>query len=125
MVGLPPLEFPPCDGSWAEHSGPFADDFFDSSFTKQTTADGEQTGLFFKFVQSSEGERPAQGQKVGVYYTGYLEDGTKFDSAYDKGKPFEFRLGKQTVITGWEAVVGGMKVGQKVRRCLLCPPCCS
>ena len=60
------------------------------------------------------GEKPVQAQMVKVYYTGYLEDGTKFDSAYDKGRPFEFRLGKQTVITGWEAVVSGLEVGQKV-----------
>ena len=107
-IGLPPLEIIESDGTWAEHSGAFDDSFFDSSFKKR------DDGLWYKFVNQPDGEKPAQGQQVSVYYTGYLEDGTKFDSAYDKKRPFEFRLGKQTVITGWEAVVSGMKVGQKV-----------
>ena len=47
-------------------------------------------------------------------YSGYLQDGTKFDSSYDKEKPFSFRLNKGKVITGWEAIVPGMKVGSKV-----------
>lgn len=51
--------------------------------------------------------------QVFIHYTGYLLDGTKFDSSYDKGEPFGFRLGKGKVISGWEAVAGGMKVGMK------------
>ena len=97
------------DGSWAKHEGAFDGAFFDKSFTKR------DDGLWYKKVNVPEGgEKPQQGQLVSVYYTGYLEDGTKFDSSYDKGRPFQFRVGKQTVITGWDAVVGGMKVGQKV-----------
>ena len=47
--------------------------------------------------------------------TGYLLDGTKFDSSYDKkGEPFKFRMGKGKVIGGWEATVGGMRPGQRV-----------
>lgn len=49
-----------------------------------------------------------------VHYSGYLLDGTKFDSSYDRKDAFKFRLGKGKVITGWEAVVGGMRLGQKV-----------
>ena len=108
-VGLPALDIIEGDGTWATHLGPFTDSFFDDSFKKR------DDGFVYKFVNDFPGaEKPKQGQMVSVYYTGYLEDGTKFDSAYDKGRPFQFRLGKQTVITGWEAVVGGMKLGQKV-----------
>jgi len=107
-VGLEPLAEPiRADGSWAAHTGAFADSFFDSSFKRR------DDGFIYKLVNEVDGDKPENGQMVSVYYTGYLEDGTKFDSAYDKGRPFEFRLGKGKVITGWEAVVGGMKVGQK------------
>ena len=75
----------------------------------------QDDGFIYKLVNEVDGDKPENGQMVSVYYTGYLEDGTKFDSAYDKGRPFEFRLGKGKVITGWEAVVGGMKV--RARRC--------
>lgn len=107
-IGLAPLDVIQGDGSWAMHTGAFTDSFFDDSFTKRPD------GLTFKFVNQPEGQKPVPAQMVSVYYTGYLEDGTKFDSAYDKGRPFDFRLGKQTVISGWEAVVGGMRLGQKV-----------
>ena len=46
--------------------------------------------------------------------TGYLLDGTKFDSSYDKGEPFGFRLNKGKVIPGWEAIAQGMNPGMKV-----------
>ena len=107
-VGLPPLDIIVSDGSWAQHTGTFEDSFFDSTFKKR------DDGFVYKFVNQPDGEKPQQGQTVKVYYTGYLKDGSVFDSAYDKGRPFEFRLGKQTVITGWEAIVSGMNVGQKV-----------
>jgi hypothetical protein len=107
-IGLPPLQVIKADGAWAEHTGAFTEAFFDSTFKKR------DDGFIYKFLNQPDGDKPQQGQKVSVYYTGYLMDGTKFDSAYDKKRPFEFRLGKQTVITGWEAVVGGMKLGQKV-----------
>ena len=46
--------------------------------------------------------------------TGYLLDGKKFDSSYDKGEPFGFRLNKGKVIPGWESIAQGMNVGMKV-----------
>ena len=86
------------DGAWAKHTGPFSDAFFKDFELKN--------GFAFKFVQQGEGEKPANLQKVFVHYTGYLLDGTEFDSSYGKD-PFSFRLGKGKVIRGWEAVVGG------------------
>jgi peptidylprolyl isomerase len=50
---------------------------------------------------------------VSVNYTGTLENGTKFDSSYDRGKPFEFRIGTGSVIKGWDEGLMSMKVGGK------------
>ena len=54
------------------------------------------------------------------HYTGWLLDGTKFDSSLDRGKPLSFVLGKGQVIQGWDKGVQGMKVGGK--RKLTVPP---
>ncbi len=60
------------------------------------------------------------GCRVKVHYTGWLTDGTKFDSSVDRGQPFDFALGKGQVIKGWDQGVAGMKVGGK--RKLTIPP---
>ena len=57
------------------------------------------------------GNVPKVGDKVKVHYTGTLEDGTKFDSSLDRGKPFTFELGARQVIQGWDRGVRGMQVG--------------
>lgn len=59
------------------------------------------------------GVEAVAGQSVNVHYTGWLTDGTKFDSSLDRGKPFSFRLGSGMVIKGWDEGVAGMKVGGK------------
>ena len=51
------------------------------------------------------------GQNVVVHYTGWLTDGSKFDSSKDRNDPFVFPLGKGYVISGWDQGVQGMKVG--------------
>jgi len=66
------------------------------------------------------GAQAAPGKTVDVHYTGWLTDGTKFDSSLDRGRPFSFKLGAGQVIKGWDAGVDGMKVGGK--RKLTIPP---
>ena len=53
------------------------------------------------------------GDSITVNYAGTLEDGTKFDSSYDRGEPFTFTVGQGMVIQGWEQGLIGMKVGEK------------
>ena len=59
------------------------------------------------------GDEVENGKKVSVHYTGWLTDGTKFDSSLDRSMPFEFTLGSGMVIRGWDEGVIGMKVGGK------------
>ena len=71
------------------------------------------SGLKYEDMQVGEGAEAEDGQTVSVHYTGWLTDGTKFDSSVDRNQPFEFPLGKQRVIRGWDEGVAGMKVGGK------------
>ena len=71
-------------------------------------------------LNSGDGVEATAGQNVSVHYTGWLTDGTKFDSSVDRGRPFEFPLGAGRVIRGWDEGVAGMKVGEK--RKLTIPP---
>ena len=61
------------------------------------------------------GETPVSGQTLVVDYTGWLSDGTKFDSSVDRGTPFEFVLDAGQVIAGWDEGLATMKVGGKRR----------
>jgi len=58
-----------------------------------------------------EGDEAVAGQTVEVHYTGWLTDGTKFDSSHDRSETFRFKLGAGQVIAGWDQGVVGMKVG--------------
>ena len=77
-------------------------------------------GLQIEKVVQGSGNAPRAGDTVRVHYTGWLTDGTKFDSSVDRGRPFEFTLGRGQVIRGWDEGVATMKVGDKVR--LTIPP---
>jgi len=58
-----------------------------------------------------DGEEAVAGQTVEVHYTGWLTDGTKFDSSLDRDQTFSFKLGGGQVIAGWDQGVAGMKIG--------------
>ena len=77
-----------------------------------------ESGLWYVDVTEGTGESPATSNLVTVHYTGWLTDGTKFDSSVDRGKPSAFGLNR--VIGGWTEGVGGMKEGGK--RFLVIPP---
>ena len=53
------------------------------------------------------------GKVVKTHYRGTLDDGTQFDSSYDRGEPLEFTCGAGQMIKGFDAAVVDMKVGEK------------
>jgi peptidylprolyl isomerase len=71
------------------------------------------TGLKFYDLETGDGASPKTGQRVTAHYTGWLEDGTKFDSSLDRGQPLTFVLGLGQVIAGWDEGIATMKVGGK------------
>lgn len=69
------------------------------------------SGLIYEDLTVGSGAPAASGQTVSVHYTGWLVDGSKFDSSKDRNEPFEFPLGAGRVIGGWDEGVQGMQVG--------------
>jgi len=85
-----------------------------------TDSTQEVTDLKIEDLVVGTGATAKAGDQVSVHYTGWLTDGTKFDSSLDRGEPFAFTLGQGQVIEGWDKGVEGMKVGGK--RKLTIPP---
>jgi FKBP-type peptidyl-prolyl cis-trans isomerase FkpA len=69
------------------------------------------SGLVIEDVVVGDGAEACAGQTVSVHYTGWLTNGSKFDSSKDRDEPFEFELGGRRVIAGWDEGVQGMKIG--------------
>ena len=82
------------------------------------------SGLKMTDTAVGTGATPKRGQTCVMHYTGWLYQngakGQKFDSSVDRGQPFEFPIGLQRVIPGWDEGVATMKVGGK--RTLIIPP---
>jgi peptidylprolyl isomerase len=78
------------------------------------------SGLQYIDEAVGTGAQPQKGQTVVVHYTGYLDDGTVFDSSVQRGQPYVFPLGAGRVIPGWDEGIATMKVGGK--RKLIIPP---
>ena len=78
------------------------------------------SGLQYRDIEVGSGEAAEKGKTASVHYTGWLLDGTKFDSSLDRGDPLEFRIGAGMVIQGWDEGVASMNVGGK--RELVIPP---
>ena len=73
------------------------------------------SGLRYTDLAPGEGAEAKAGDVVSVHYTGWLVNGTKFDSSRDRNVPFRFKLGSGQVIKGWDEGVAGMKIGGKRR----------
>ena len=78
------------------------------------------SGLKIIEIEAGTGDEAQKGQTVSVHYTGWLADGTKFDSSLDRGQPLSFVLGAGQMIPGFDEGVAGMKVGGERR--LILPP---
>ena len=93
--------------------------------TRQNLSDNGKTvttssGLMYNDLVVGAGPSPVAGKEVKVNYTGWLENGKKFDSSRDHGQPFVFTIGAGQVIPGWDEGVMSMKTGGKRR--LIIPP---
>ena len=85
-----------------------------STGTEQAAgAAAEIQGLTITDIKVGTGAEAVSGSTVTVHYTGWLTNGTKFDSSLDRDAPFTFTIGAGQVISGWEKGVAGMKVGGK------------
>jgi peptidylprolyl isomerase len=60
-----------------------------------------------------EGKEAVKGALITSHYTGWLDNGTKFDSSHDRNQPFQCVIGTGRVIQGWDQGIMGMKVGGK------------
>jgi peptidylprolyl isomerase len=99
----------------AETKGPEMD-----TFSMPTDLQTTPSGLQYHIDRPGTGASPFISQTVSVHYTGWLTNGTKFDSSRDRGAPLEFPLGMHRVIKGWDEGIAAMKIGEK--RTLVIPP---
>ena len=93
---------------------------YSSNVSKIVMREENTEKLVLETLSEGEGAVAEAGNRVAVHYTGWLVDGTKFDSSVDRGTPFTFTLGAGQVIAGWDQGVVGMKIGEKRR--LTIPP---
>jgi peptidylprolyl isomerase len=73
------------------------------------------SGLKYIVVEKGNGPKAENGKMVSVHYTGYLQDGSTFDSSVERGEPFSFMLGAGQVIKGWDEGISLLNVGSKAR----------
>jgi len=72
-----------------------------------------ESGLKYIVLKEGAGAVPKKGDMVKAHYTGWLVNGTKFDSSVDRGEPLKFQVGVGQVIKGWDEALLSMKVGEK------------
>ena len=87
-------------------------------YTKE--AQKTDSGLQYIMIEQGKGVNPKKGQNVSVHYSGFLLDGTKFDSSLDRGEPIQFPIGEGRVIPGWDEGISLLKKGGKAK--LIIPP---
>ena len=80
-----------------------------------------ESGLKYIITEAGDGgDKPSKGTSVTAHYSGYLLDGSKFDSSVDRNQPFVFPVGMSMVIKGWDEAFSDMTKGEK--RKLIIPP---
>lgn len=84
-----------------------------SSNGKEEDKDMDFDKLGIEIIREGSGPQAQDGDMLVVNYEGTLKNGTKFDSSYDRGTPYEFKLGAGEVISGWDEGLKGMKVGEE------------
>ena len=82
---------------------------------EQLGIENSSISLDFVDIRTGTGELVAPHKFLSIHYTGYLVDGTKFDSSVDRGEPIDIAYGAHQVILGWDTGFGGMRVGGKRR----------
>ena len=78
------------------------------------------SGLKYIIIKQGDGPKPESGQTISVHYAGYLTNGQKFDSSFDRNQPIEFAIGTGKVIKGWDEGIMLLNVGTKAK--LIIPP---
>lgn len=78
-------------------------------------ADEVTKGLWIKTLEEGSGPKPQKGQTVSVHYAGYLVNGMKFDSSYDRNQPIEIPIGVGRVIPGWDMGIMALNQGTKAK----------
>ncbi len=81
--------------------------------TLPSSNESEISSLIQQDIETGKGATAQAGDLVTVHYTGWLKNGTQFDSSLTRGEPFQFPLGAGRVIPGWDQGVAGMKEGGK------------
>ncbi|KAJ1633416.1 hypothetical protein T492DRAFT_590291 [Pavlovales sp. CCMP2436] len=94
------------DGAWAKHEGAYEEKDFAGFQTSPS-------GLEYKIVEEGYGVKPTAGQGIKAHYSGFLLNGAKFDSSYDRRSPLGFAVGTGRVIKGWDEALLDMKVGEQ------------
>ncbi len=113
-VEAPPTKVEPPVAAPTLPLEPSADIKFDAPFDGTAVATSKtEGGIAVSDFVLGTGAEAVKGGEVEVHYTGYLTDGTVFDSSVPRNRPFNFELGAGRVIKGWDEGVAGMKVGGK------------
>ena len=116
MAGAIVVGLAACGGSGMADSNGLAPELgVDLSAMERT-----ESGLYLETVEPGDGPTVRRGQTVVVHYTGWLADGTQFDSSRDRGQPLTIPIGLGQVIPGWDQGIVGMRVGETRR--LVIPP---
>lgn len=94
----------------------------DLAFVEKTWPEAKKTTMGIRYIVLRQGAGPLikPGDRVDVLYTGRLLNGTVFDQALDRNRPFTVRVKRNEVIEGWDQILQLMKKGEK--RLVIVPP---